>query len=296
MIGADAIIKCLEAEGVSTVFGYPGVAICPFFNSILDSDIKTVLIRTEQNAAHAASGVARMTGRPGVCAVTSGPGATNVITGIATAFADSIPMICITGQVNSELLGSDVFQEADITGAVESFVKYSYLVKKVVFKVEILPMIKLISCLLVHAFFVLIMMIMYLVAGRMPMLSWIQVIYYSFAASMLALGLGYFTSSVNVFFKDMSQIVGICLQFGIWMAPIRYHESMFTNRLPWIEPLFKINPFYYIVTGYKDSMITGNWFWERPKLTIYYWVFTLLVFGVGLKMFKKLRPHFSDVL
>ena len=75
MIGADAIIKCLEAEGVSTVFGYPGVAICPFFNSILDSDIKTVLIRTEQNAAHAASGVARMTGRPGVCAVTSGPGA-----------------------------------------------------------------------------------------------------------------------------------------------------------------------------------------------------------------------------
>ena len=131
MIGADAIIKCLEAEGVEVVFGYPGVAICPFYNSILQSDIRTVLIRTEQNAAHAASGMARMTGRPGVCAVTSGPGATNVITGIATAFADSIPMICITGQVSSELLGSDVFQEADITGAVESFVKYSYLVKNV---------------------------------------------------------------------------------------------------------------------------------------------------------------------
>ena len=187
------------------------------------------------------------------------------------------------------------FSEA-LNNGTNALLEYNYLVKKVVFKVEILPMIKLISCLLVHAFFVLIMMIMYLVAGRMPMLSWIQVIYYSFAASMLALGLGYFTSSVNVFFKDMSQIVGICLQFGIWMAPIMYHESMFTNRLPWIEPLFKINPFYYIVTGYKDSMITGNWFWERPKLTIYYCVFTLLVFGVGLKMFKKLRPHFSDVL
>ena len=129
MIGADAIVKCLEAEGVTTVFGYPGVAICPFYNSILESEIRTILIRTEQNAAHAASGVARITGRPGVCAVTSGPGATNVITGIATAFADSIPLVCITGQVNSELLGSDVFQEADITGAVESFVKYSYLVK-----------------------------------------------------------------------------------------------------------------------------------------------------------------------
>ena len=131
MIGADAIVKCLEEEGVKYVFGYPGVAICPFYNSILDSGIQTVLIRTEQNAAHAASGLARVTGKVGVCAVTSGPGATNLITGVATAFADSIPLVCITGQVNSSLLGSDVFQEADITGAVESFVKYSYLVKKV---------------------------------------------------------------------------------------------------------------------------------------------------------------------
>ena len=129
MNGAEAIIKCLEAEGVDTVFGYPGVAICPFYNSILDSSIRSILIRTEQNAAHAASGYARVTGKVGVCAVTSGPGATNLLTGIATAFADSIPLICITGQVNSELLGSDVFQEADITGAAESFVKYSYLVK-----------------------------------------------------------------------------------------------------------------------------------------------------------------------
>lgn len=131
MIGADAIIKCLEEEGVKYVFGYPGVAICPFYNSILQSQIQTILIRTEQNAAHAASGMARITGRPGVCAVTSGPGATNVITGIATAFADSIPLVCITGQVHTQLLGSDSFQEADITGAVESFVKYSYLVKNV---------------------------------------------------------------------------------------------------------------------------------------------------------------------
>ena len=131
MIGADAIVKCLEKEGVTTVYGYPGVAICPFYNSILDSEIRTILVRTEQNAAHAASGEARVTGKVGVCAVTSGPGATNLITGIATAFADSIPMVCITGQVKSELIGSDVFQEADITGAVESFVKYSYLIKNV---------------------------------------------------------------------------------------------------------------------------------------------------------------------
>ncbi|KIR02261.1 Acetolactate synthase large subunit [Lachnospiraceae bacterium TWA4] len=131
MTGADAMVKCLELEGVTSVFGYPGVAICPFYNSITQSPIESILIRTEQNAAHAASGQARVTGKPGVCVVTSGPGATNLITGIATAFADSIPMICITGQVNTELIGSDSFQEADITGAVESFVKYSYLVKNV---------------------------------------------------------------------------------------------------------------------------------------------------------------------
>ncbi len=131
MNGADIMIKCLESEGVEVVFGYPGVAICPFYNSILSSDIRSILVRTEQNAAHAASGLARVSGKVGVCAVTSGPGATNLITGIATAFADSIPLVCITGQVDSELLGSDVFQEADITGAVESFVKYSYLVKDV---------------------------------------------------------------------------------------------------------------------------------------------------------------------
>ena len=131
MTGADAMVKCLEKEGVKVVFGYPGVAICPFYNSVLDSEIRTVLIRTEQNAAHCASGYARISGKPGVCVVTSGPGATNLITGIATAFADSIPLICITGQVNSSMIGSDVFQEADITGAVESFVKYSYLVRNV---------------------------------------------------------------------------------------------------------------------------------------------------------------------
>ena len=131
MNGADVIVKCLESEGVSSIFGYPGVAICPFYDSILDSDIESILVRTEQNAAHAASGYSRVTGKIGVCAVTSGPGATNLITGVATAFADSIPMICITGQVHSEHIGSDVFQEADITGAVESFVKYSYLIKDV---------------------------------------------------------------------------------------------------------------------------------------------------------------------
>lgn len=130
MIAADAIVKCLEAEGVEYVFGYPGVAICPFYDSILNTNIKTVLVRQEQNAAHEASGYARISGKVGVAVVTSGPGATNLITGIATAFADSIPLVCITGQVDSNLMGSDVFQEVDVSGACESFVKFSYIVRR----------------------------------------------------------------------------------------------------------------------------------------------------------------------
>lgn len=129
LTGAQAMVKCLEAESVSVIFGYPGAAICPFYDSLLDSSIRHILTRTEQNAGHAASGYARMTGRPAVCVATSGPGATNLFTAIATAYSDSIPLIAITGQVSSELLGRDVFQEIDTTGAAEPFTKYSYLVK-----------------------------------------------------------------------------------------------------------------------------------------------------------------------
>ena len=127
--GAEIMVKCLEAEGVEIAFGYPGAVICPFYDYLYQSSIRHVLVREEQNAAHMASGYARSCGKPGVCIATSGPGATNLITGIATAYMDSIPMVAITGQVNSELLGRDVFQEADVTGACESFTKHSYLVK-----------------------------------------------------------------------------------------------------------------------------------------------------------------------
>ncbi|WP_136479135.1 biosynthetic-type acetolactate synthase large subunit [Acetivibrio thermocellus] len=127
--GAQAIVKALELEGVEVVFGYPGAAICPFYDALMESKIRHILTRHEQGAAHAASGYARTTGRVGVCVATSGPGATNLITGIADAYMDSIPLVAITGQVNSELIGRDVFQEADITGATDPFCKHNYLVK-----------------------------------------------------------------------------------------------------------------------------------------------------------------------
>ena len=131
MTVSKAMVECLKAEGISTVFGYPGAAICPFYDELKNSekDIRHVLVRHEANAGHAANGYARISGKPAVCIATSGPGATNLITAIATAYADSIPIICITGQVNTDQIGSDVFQEADITGAAEPFVKHSYLLK-----------------------------------------------------------------------------------------------------------------------------------------------------------------------
>jgi len=130
MTGAEAIIKALEMEGVDLVFGYPGAAICPVYDKLINAKIKHILVRQEQGAAHMASGYWRVTGKTGVCIVTSGPGATNLITGIATAYMDSVPLVAITGQVSSELIGRDVFQEVDITGATAPFCKHSYLVKK----------------------------------------------------------------------------------------------------------------------------------------------------------------------
>lgn len=131
MTVSQAIVECLKAENIKVVYGYPGAAICPFYDALLDagSEIKNLLVRQEANGGHAANGFARISGKPAVCIATSGPGATNLITAIATAYADSVPVICITGQVNTDQIGSDVFQEADITGAAEPFVKHSYLLK-----------------------------------------------------------------------------------------------------------------------------------------------------------------------
>ena len=181
-----------------------------------------------------------------------------------------------------------------VTGCLQ---EYSYLVKKVVFQVEILPIIKLISCMLVHAFFAGIMLAVFLCYGRFPMATWIQILYYSFAAAMLALAFGYLTSAINVFFKDMAQIVSICLQFGMWLTPIMYSEQLFLDKGLTMAPMIlKLNPFYYIAAGYRDSMLTGDWFFMRPTLTVYFWAVTLITMLVGLKVFKRLRPHFSDVL
>ncbi len=131
LTGAQIVIESLIAEGVTVVFGHPGGAILPTYDALLDSKIKHVLVRHEQGATHMAEGYARASGRPGVVLVTSGPGATNAVTGIADAYMDSTPIIVISGQVPTTLIGNDAFQEADIVGITRPCTKHNYLVKDV---------------------------------------------------------------------------------------------------------------------------------------------------------------------
>src|SRR5574337_1656095 len=128
--GAQIVWECLVRQGVQYAFGYPGGAILPTYDAMLAYPIHHVLVRHEQGATHMADGYARASGKVGVAIATSGPGATNMVTGIATAMMDSSPIVCITGQVGSKLIGSDAFQETDITGITLPITKHNYLVTR----------------------------------------------------------------------------------------------------------------------------------------------------------------------
>src|SRR6266550_8442447 len=131
MSGARMLAECLAREGVDCIFGYPGGVTLPLYDVLYDHHIRHVLVRHEENAAFAAEGYARVTGKAGVCCATSGPGATNLTTGLVDALMDSIPIVAITGQVTSKLIGSDAFQEADTFGITRSCTKHNYLVKNI---------------------------------------------------------------------------------------------------------------------------------------------------------------------
>src|SRR5271168_1868554 len=128
LTGAQALIKSLEMQGVEVIFGLPGGAILPVYDPIIDSSIRHILVRHEQGAGHAAEGYAQATGRPGVAIVTSGPGATNIVTALADAYMDSIPLVVITGQVATTAIGTDAFQEVDTTGITMGVTKHNWLI------------------------------------------------------------------------------------------------------------------------------------------------------------------------
>lgn len=186
------------------------------------------------------------------------------------------------------------FQDALLSGT-NSLLEYNYLVKKVVFNIRVLPVVKVLSAIYVHIFFVLFTIVLYAFYGYFPDLYYLQIIYYSLGVFVLVLGMCYLTSSVVVFFRDLSQIVGIFLQVGVWMTPIMWNIQ--NMALPGVVVfILKLNPLFYVVQGYRDALVDKIWFWERPEQTVYFWVFTLVVFFLGDKLFKRLKVHFADVL
>ena len=184
------------------------------------------------------------------------------------------------------------FSEALANGT-NSVLVNSFLVKKVVFRVSLLPIIPLLSALVVHLFFVFFMFGMFLVYGYLPNMYWVQIFYYLFAVSVLLLGLSWITSSIIVFFKDVGQIVTMLIQFGFWMTPIFWSIGIIPDKYHW---MINLNPLVYIIEGYRDSMIHHIWFWEKPEMSLYFWSVALLIFMLGAWTFRKLRPHFADVL
>lgn len=187
------------------------------------------------------------------------------------------------------------FQDA-LNGGTNALIDYNYLVKKVVFNISVLPVVKLISALFVHLFFVCFITFLFCLYGHLPDLYYLQLLYYSFGLSLLTLGLCYATSAVVVFFRDLSQIISIGLQVGIWLTPIMWIAEDMLAAHPVIYRVLKLNPVYYVVTGYRDAFIYKNWFWERPLWTLYFWCFTIGAYWFGTWVFKRLRVHFADVI
>lgn len=184
------------------------------------------------------------------------------------------------------------FSEA-LTNGTNALLEYNYLVKKVVFKISILPIIKIISALFVHVFFILFTLILFACYGFFPDMYTLQILYYSGCMFVFVLGLCYVTCSIIIFFRDLGQIISIALQVGIWATPILWNISTLG---PKIRVLFKLNPMFYIVDGYRKALIDKTWFWEDFYSTAYFWILTLCMFALGAIVFKRLKVHFADVL
>ena len=184
------------------------------------------------------------------------------------------------------------FSEA-LSNGTTALLEYNYLVKKVVFKISILPIIKIIAATFIHGFFVLFMLLLFMVHGYFPDAHTLQLIYFSFCLFVFVLGISYTTCSIVLFFRDLTQIIGIVLQVGMWATPILWKLSMVPEQY---QILFKLNPVFYIVNGYRSALLEKTWFWEDFYSTMFFWITTAVIFGIGTLIFKRLKVHFADVL
>ena len=184
------------------------------------------------------------------------------------------------------------FSEA-LNNGTNALLEYNYLVKKVVFKISILPIIKIIAATFIHVFFVCLLLIVVAIYGYYPTIYTIQIIYYSFCLFIFVLALSYTTCAVVVFFRDLSQIISIGLQIGMWATPILWNLDALSSE--WIM-ILKLNPLVYIVNGYRSAIYEKEWFFQDFFSTMYFWIVTVVLFGLGAVIFKRLKVHFADVL
>lgn len=180
-----------------------------------------------------------------------------------------------------------------ISSATNSIIENSYLVKKMVFRVSLLPIVKIISALVVHVFFIGILFVLFGLYGYGISIYNLQVFYYLFATICLVVGISMLTASLVVFIKDIGQLVGMFLQFGFWATPIFWSYKIIPDQY---TLFLKLNPCYYIIEGYRNCFIYHKWFWQDINTTLYFWIFVIVLLIISGTVFKKLRPHFADVL
>lgn len=184
------------------------------------------------------------------------------------------------------------FSEA-LNNGTNAMLEYNYLVKKVVFKISILPIIKIIAATFIHAFFICVLLIVAALYGYYPTIYTVQILYYSLCLFVFVLALCYISCSVVVFFRDLGQIINIALQIGMWATPILWNIN--TVNAKWVV-ILKLNPLVYIVNGYRSAICEREWFFTDFFSTMYFWIVTVVLFGAGAVVFKRLKVHFADVL
>ncbi|MFD3299600.1 ABC transporter permease [Aquipseudomonas alcaligenes] len=176
------------------------------------------------------------------------------------------------------------------TGAI---VNNAFMVRKVAFRVSILPLVEIGSALIVHLVLLAFLMSVSVYYGYKPTLYWLQLPFYLACSIALLLGLTWLTSAISVFIKDVSSFIMVFTQLGFWATPIFWSLEVLPER---VQKIFQVNPVYYIVNGYRDAFVTNVWFWERQDLTLHYVGLMLVCMATGALVFKRLRPHFGDVL
>lgn len=179
------------------------------------------------------------------------------------------------------------------TSASGSLHEYSFLIKKMYFRVGIIPVIKISTMLIVHLFMLFMLLIILLLYDIRPSIYWIQIPYYLVCSLVLLIGLGWISSALTVFVRDVLYVIGVITTLLFWLSAIIWPHQVLEGKMRYFVEL---NPVFYITNGYREALLYGNWFYANTKMTLFFWVFAITIFTLGALVFQKLKPHFADVL